>query len=152
MSFTDEYHAMSWMANNQIGRRNITETQKSYLLGKLYSSEKKIHGGNRKSETVKSSHQNDDLKNDQTEKPIRNKTASKIARDNNIGETTVCRAEQFSNAIDILSTIIPEIKNEILSGKVKMSRDKLNDLAIVAQSNPEHAKEQYPLFPAKSKL
>jgi len=34
--------AINWIINNQLGRRNLTELQKSYLRGKRYNTEKKV--------------------------------------------------------------------------------------------------------------
>ena len=55
-------HAVSkaLMIDNQLGRRNLTEGQMSYLRGERYKLEKQSHGGDRKSEE-KSSSQNDHL-------------------------------------------------------------------------------------------
>ena len=44
MSFNDKWAAFDWMYKNQLGRRNLTDAQKTYLLGKLYESRKHIHG------------------------------------------------------------------------------------------------------------
>ena len=53
MSFDSEYEAIAWMCNAQLGRRNITEAHRQYLLGKRYAAEKEIRGGDRKSEDQK---------------------------------------------------------------------------------------------------
>ncbi|MBQ4112268.1 MAG: hypothetical protein IJD38_05685, partial [Clostridia bacterium] len=53
MDFDSEYEAIAWMCNAQLGRRNITEANRQYLLGKRYAAEKEIRGGDRKSEDQK---------------------------------------------------------------------------------------------------
>ena len=38
--FEDKHEAMSWMCNNQLGRRNLMPENKKYLIGKRYDAEK----------------------------------------------------------------------------------------------------------------
>ena len=59
--FDSRYEALSWICKNQLGRRNLTPQQKKYLIGQRYKAEKEMHGGDRKSENVKSTDQNDPL-------------------------------------------------------------------------------------------
>lgn len=40
----------NWIINNQLGRRNVSINQRSYLIGKIYGETKNEHGGDRKSE------------------------------------------------------------------------------------------------------
>ena len=62
MDFESEEEAIAWICSSQLGRRNITEIHREYLIGKRYSKEKDIRGGDRKSEEAKSSVQNEHLK------------------------------------------------------------------------------------------
>ena len=65
MNFPDKWGAISWMCSNQLGRRNITNEQRTYLLGKLYEARKNTIGaadgfrGNQYTEVV--SPENQDL-------------------------------------------------------------------------------------------
>ncbi len=34
--FSDRYEVITWICKNQLGRRNLTEAQKKYLVGKQY--------------------------------------------------------------------------------------------------------------------
>jgi hypothetical protein len=44
--FADEFEVKEWMVINQLGRRNLTNEQKSYLIGKRYENEKQKQGSN----------------------------------------------------------------------------------------------------------
>src|SRR2546425_6224827 len=44
LSLPSREDAINWIINNQLGRRNLTEAQKSYLRGKRYQQEKKREG------------------------------------------------------------------------------------------------------------
>ena len=148
LSFPDEDYVISWMSNNQLGRRNITEAQKTYLLGKLYETEKKIHGGQGKNQY---SYEKGNLQSDETHHSAENtskphNTRKKIADEQGVSLWAVQKARDFSKSVDSLAVISPEIKTEILSGKVKIPKRELDDMALIAQSEPEIAIEQYKEF------
>lgn len=92
VSFEDEWAAIAWMCANQLGRRNISDVQRTVLLGELYKAKKNTQGGDRRSQNF-SNLQNGDLKK------FRNK-ASEIAHEQNVGENTVLRAERFVKGLD----------------------------------------------------
>lgn len=125
--FENRYEALAWICKNQLGRRNLTFQQKKYLIGKQYDSEKASHGGDRKSEEVKSSGQNAHLIADK-------KTAERIAEENGINEKTVRRAAQYSRAVDLADEVEPGIRKEILSGAIKAT-DK--EITALASADPE---------------
>ena len=70
--FADRYEAIIWICKNQLGRRNLTQEQKKYLVGKQYEAEKCSNGGDCKSTVAKSGAQNEHLIK-------RQKTCEKIA-------------------------------------------------------------------------
>ena len=86
--------------------RNISQEQRTYLLGKRYKGEKKQQGGTGI--------------NQHTEQSVQNahstKTAEIIAKQNNTNESTVRRNEKFADGIDKIAIVNPELKEEILSG------------------------------------
>ena len=125
--FENRYEALAWICKNQLGRRNLTFQQKKYLIGKQYDSEKASHGGDRKSEEVKSSGQKAHLIADK-------KTAERIAEENGINEKTVRRAAQYSRAGDLADEVEPGIRKEILSGAIKAT-DK--EITALASADPE---------------
>lgn len=125
--FENRHEALAWICKNQLGRRNLTFQQKKYLIGKQYDSEKASHGGDRKSEEVKSSGQKAHLIADK-------KTAERIAEENGINEKTVRRAAQYSRAVDLADEVEPGIRKEILSGAIKAT-DK--EITALASADPE---------------
>lgn len=119
--FNDRHEALAWICKNQLGRRNLIFQQKKYLIGKRYESEKASHGGDRKSNEVKSSSQVGNLI--PTEK-----TCEKIANEYGISKNSVLRAETFSKAVDIADEIDPGIRSDILAGKIKPTQDDVEAL------------------------
>ena len=74
---------------NQLGRRNLTDEQKTYLIGKQYEAQKQTHGGDRKS-------------TDQSEQMMKTPRgiADVIAKEHGVGSVSVSRAEKFAKGID----------------------------------------------------
>ena len=125
-SFDDRFSVLAWICKNQLGRRNLTPTQKKYLIGKQYEAEKASYGGDRKSEEAKSSCQIGNLISQQ-------KTCERIAGENGISSRSVCRAESFSKAVDIAEEVEPGIRSDILSGSIKATA---NDVQAIIQAAP----------------
>lgn len=100
---------------NQLGRRNITDEQKTVLIGEAYKTQKMTQGaqpGN--TNAKKQSHQNDDFVLMSGEK-----TKDVIARNFGVGASTVERAEHYVDGLNAAEEILPGIKEAILSGTVK---------------------------------
>lgn len=110
--FDSREDAIIWICKNQTGRRNISDEQRAYLLGKQYAAQKKVHG----SEKGGRGNQYTDVVSAQNEH-IPSRTVDKVAAEMGVGKETVKRAEKFANAVDILAQADPEIKPIILSGK-----------------------------------
>lgn len=89
------------MYRNQLGRRNLTDEQRTLLVGKMYEARKKSHGasdGFRGNQSV--SHQNGDL--------AKTRTKDAIAKELGISGTTVKRAERFAKGVDAIKAESPE--------------------------------------------
>lgn len=96
--FDDRDQAKIWIICNQLGRRNLSPEQKTYLIGIQYKLEKKEVGQPKK-----------ELGQDE---PIT--TAEKIAEQHHVSPATVKRAEKFAEAVDKLPE---EEKAKVLAGK-----------------------------------
>lgn len=99
-----ERAAKKWVIRNQLGRRNLTELQFSYYLGKLYEQEKRQ--GERTDLTSGNCCQK--LQADE-----------KLAKEHDVSPRTVRNAAAFSQAIDTIAASVPEAKAAILSGQVE---------------------------------
>ena len=108
MQFADKWAAFEWMYRKQLGRRNLTDEQRTYVIGKMYEARKHCHGGDRKS-----SPQNEDLPQ---------KTAEIIAKEAGVCRSTVERAEHFSQGVDAVRSVSPDAAQMILDGKTKVSK------------------------------
>ena len=117
MIFDSEYEAIAWMCSAQLGRRNITEANRQYLVGKRYDAEKNFWGGARRGKRTVSSGEFRHLK-----------TRESIAKDINETDTYVKYADLFAKGIDIAESIDPGIKHDILSGNIAHSKMEIYEL------------------------
>ncbi len=114
----DRAAAIAWICRNQLGRRNLTPEQKKYLIGKQYEAEKASRGYDGVSQMRDSKGQfHRSGQNDHTGNP--GKTRERIAKEHNVSDSYVRRAEAFSRGVDAADEILPGIREEILTGSIK---------------------------------
>lgn len=130
MEFPDKWAAIVWMCRNQLGRRNITDEQKTVLIGEAYRAQKLSVGNHAQHDTDGKylSRQNDDLGAKQI---IRTKDV--IAQKFNVAGSTVERAECFANGLDAAEKVSPGIREAVLSGEVKAPKALIADIRNVPE-------------------
>ena len=114
--FGSEEEAKDWMINHQLGRRNLNPDQLSYFRGLKYERMKKKRGGYDK---VLSSGQSGD------------KTSEVLAREFNVSDRTILRDAEFAKGIEIIARGNPQMKNDILLGRIKVKKSDVQTLAQV---------------------
>jgi len=124
MSFADKWEAFDWMYRKQLGRRNLTDEQKTFLLGKQYEARKHIVG-NRTSPRDKDGKfqciQNDNNGHN-------GRTVEEVAKENNVSPSYVSRAERFANGIESIQEEDPELADAILTAEKKVSKKDVEDI------------------------
>jgi ParB-like chromosome segregation protein Spo0J len=108
--------AINWIIDNQLGRRNLTDSQRSYLRGKRYNIEKKPHGGQIPGSIDQSDHS---LKTDE-----------KIAQEDKVGSATVRRDAKFAAAVDSLKEDAGhDFGKKLISEEIKLPKTDVIKLA-----------------------
>lgn len=114
----ESYEAVkSWMIINQLGRRNLTNEQRSYLRGLRYEREKGGHGGER------ASPQNGNMR-----------THEKLASEYKVSKNTILRDSEFARGIEKIGSVNPELKTQILTGKASVKK---SDLQLLGRQKDE---------------
>ena len=121
------------MCRNQLGRRNVTDEQRTYLIGEAYRAQKMTSGGDRRSEEF-SSLQNEDLK-------VAGKTKDVIAKQFNVGGSTVERASRFVEGLDAAETVSKGFKEAILTGTVKAPKNVIQGIRNIPEAKRSAAVE-----------
>lgn len=132
MEFADEWAAYDWMYRNQLGRRNVTDEQRTYMIGKMYEARKRTEAfkGNQHTSNFGGRQNGADQ--------IKGKTSIAIAKELGVGQRTVERAEKFAKGVDALHEVSPEAADKVLRGKAKVTK---GEVANIAGADPELQQE-----------
>jgi len=131
----DREEAINWIINNQLGRRNLTPEEISYLRGQRYKEEKKQG-------------QRTDLTYGQNgHKLEESKTAIKLAKEFKVGENTIKRDAIFAESVDKVVELVGDdeesqikVKQDILSRDAKITKKDTTQIAEIAKEDKEKAK------------
>ena len=133
--FEDKWEAFDWMYKNQLGRRNLTDEQKMFLIGKLYESRKHTHGG-------QIGNQNASKRTDQNDKSVSDNkqgwVVNQIAAEQGVSSATVKRSEAYAKGIEAIREREPELAESILKAEKKVPKIAVIE---VAKAEPEDRDE-----------
>ena len=136
--FSDRVEAIAWICAKQLGRRNISEEIRKYLIGRQFDAEKIIrrrridngetYGIHLSTETSAEQTITYDstpaVKNDSIALHTgtrKNPTADLIGDEHHISHSTVEKYSLYSRALDVIGQSAPSLQERILSGKCKLS-------------------------------
>ena len=136
MEFDCRESVIAWICANQLGRRNITEETRKFLIGMQYESEKLAHGlknaqgKNQYGEPVgEVSCAVSDSSAETLPSPSGHVTAQRIAQENQISGGTVLKYSMYTRALETIGQKAPEMVSKILSGRYKISHKNVVDLS-----------------------
>jgi len=122
--------AVNWIINTQLGRRNSTDEQKSYLRGKRYLGEKQVASDNLMRGDKPPKGHNDPSGN----------TAEKLAKDYDVAPKTIRRDAAFARAVDKIEQVAgPEAKKAILSGTLGATKKDVIAIAELPKAEQKKA-------------
>lgn len=118
-TFADRGEVINWIISKQLGRRNLTDEQKSYLRGKRYHAEKKPEGNPTGFNGRKERDGNGDV-------PQPLGTRGRLAREYGVGTTTISCDAKFATAVDAIAEKEgDEARQRILSGQSGLSKNEI---------------------------
>ena len=131
MDFADKWAAFEWMYRKQLGRRNLSDEQKAYMIGKMYEARKNTQGGDRGTavdpETGRftANGQNVHLRE---RRETRDGTSGEIGKDFGIDGKTVRRNEKFAKGVDAIREVSPAAAEKVLEGKSGVSKQTIAEM------------------------
>jgi len=134
MHFNYREEAIAWICANQLGRRNLTEESRKFLIGKQYESEKVVSKRiavfqHTQEDRTDLPYETFDPMTAPRETAPKKKTAAKIADEHHISHGTVEKYSLYCRAIEEISKKEPEMAAKILSGRYKISHEGVLELA-----------------------
>lgn len=130
MEFDCREAVIAWICANQLGRRNISEETRKYLIGVQYHTEKVV-ASKRNARGINQYSADDfvDVASDDFERQITHRTAERIADENHISHATVQKYAVYSKALDEIGQHEPKLVRKILSGAYKISHKNVVELS-----------------------
>jgi hypothetical protein len=110
MEFEDREDAKLWIIENQLARRDLTDTERKYCIGKVY---------NARLERNKNKHKYEG------EGRIREQLAEEVGK----SPATIFRLGEMAEALDTLGEVDKEIKDKILNEEIKPTYQEIKDIA-----------------------
>jgi methylase of polypeptide subunit release factors len=106
MEFDDESEAVQWVLHNQLARRNLTDEQRTLVLGRLYNQMKLAQGRPPKSKKKFAPFSGS------------NATSRYVASLHGVSYRTVWNAAEFAKVVDALAEIEPEAAARVVAGEL----------------------------------
>jgi N6-adenosine-specific RNA methylase IME4/DNA-binding protein H-NS len=125
INFNNESEVVEWIILLQLGRRNLTESQKSYLRGVRYENEKLKSG----------------LRTDLVQNLPKVDTAQKLANEYNVSERTIKNDANFSKGIDLIASVEPEKRFEILQETSELTKQEIQEFAKIPKQAENEIKK-----------
>ncbi len=133
MEFGSNEDAIAWICANQLGRRNISEETRKYLIGKRYEAEKIV--GLRKcgrgANQYTYEYIGDDEEIDEKASVVKYKTAQRLGQEYHVSPSTVKKYGRYSRALDRIQEKESDIVPGILSGQIKISHENVMEMSTM---------------------
>ena len=113
MEFEDDSQAVQWVLRNQLARRNLTDEQRTIVIGRYYNQLKRAP------------HRPTDKGDNLSLFPEFGKTSEHVAKVFGVNSRTVYRAAEFAKIVDELAEIEPEAAERIVAGELSDAKTKL---------------------------
>jgi hypothetical protein len=157
VSLKNRNEALQWIVDHQLGRRNLTDQQRAYYIGKDYLLNKLPHGD---ADRFTNPARGQSVTLGETSIPCQNPVVEAIAEKYDVSTRTVKRDAEFAQAVDQLPE---EEKEKVLSGQSGLSKQEVIEAAPkrcpscdrkarVGQEVPKSCHDCNALNPPKLKL
>jgi len=141
MTFDYKEEVIAWICNHQLGRRNVTEETRKFLIGKQYASEKVVNEKRNALGINQYTYSNPravvpaDPDKRKPSAPSGHKTAKRIGDKHHLAWNTVQKYGYYADAMEVIARKAPDVAARILSGQLKISHENLLQMAGLSPEN-----------------
>jgi len=136
--FANIDEAIDWINRNQLGRRNLTDEQRKYLIGKIYNQQKEKHGGSRGNQYAGKNSEVASCKSCNLPNTDNGRTINKLSKIAKVSPRAISTCSDFAEAVEKVREISPIAAQKILQGEIK---DAVTTLPQIAKKEPEKLPE-----------
>ena len=137
LDFPSRDAAIAWICANQLGRRNISEETRKYLIGKQYEAEKKVQRNRNGYNQYRPNPNITVGRGRPIDEESGRRTAARLGREYHVSGATVQKYAKYSAALDAIAQNAPELVPHILSGAYKIS---FENIVALSEMEPEELK------------
>lgn len=137
LDFPSRDAAIAWICANQLGRRNISEETRKYLIGKQYEAEKKVQRNRNGYNQYRPNPNITVGRGRPIDEESGRRTAARLGRKYHVSGATVQKYAKYSAALDTIEQNAPELVPHILSGAYKIS---FENIVALSEMEPEELK------------
>ena len=143
ISLRNREEAIAWICANQIGRRNISDVTRRYLIGKRYEMEKilGVHNARGINQYTKREPKPKIVTEHRFDETA-TVTAERLGREYRLSHAAISKYGVYANAIDSLSKTVPELTEKIITGQIKVSQDNAIKLSRLSPYKIRQMSEQ----------
>ena len=126
---------------NQLGRRNISEETRKYLIGMQYENEKVINARRNAKGVNQYSHKNEQSRprgRPSSQREDKGYTLDRVADDHHVSRGTVQKYARYATALETIRKKDQKLFPKILSGRYKISHENIVHLSTLS---PEEIKK-----------
>lgn len=134
LDFPSRDAAIAWICANQLGRRNISEETRKYLIGKQYEVEKKVQRNRNGYNQYRPNPNIAVGRGRPIDEESGRRTAARLGRKYHVSGATVQKYAKYSAALDTIEQNAPELVPHILSGAYKIS---FENIVALSEMEPE---------------
>lgn len=138
MYFESREEVIAWICANQLGRRNISEETRHFLIGMQYETQKLLAGRKKK----QGENPYDDVAPTNEDPRHRHVTAVRIAEENNVSFGTVQKYAIYSRATTAIQKKCPAFASLILSGRCKISHNNVVEISKLPSAEIEELRQR----------
>ena len=138
MYFESREDVIAWICANQLGRRNISEETRHFLIGMQYETQKLLAGRKKKS----GENPYDDVVPTNEDPRHRHVTAVRIAEENNVSFGTVQKYAIYSRAMTVIQKKNPAFASLVLSGRCKISHNNILEISKLPSAEIEELRQR----------
>lgn len=149
MEFECREAAIAWICANQLGRRNITEETRKFLIGMQYENEKVVTRVRNRLGRNQHSLEDEDVSEDMEGAAGRHWTAQRIAEENNVSAATVQKYAFYTRALEEIGRKEPRLVPKILSGQYKIAHKHVMEMAGLPASDLRRINQKIDRNPAQ---
>ncbi|MCR4719785.1 MAG: hypothetical protein K5768_09175 [Firmicutes bacterium] len=133
IAFECDEEVIAWICANQLGRRNISNETRRFLIGMQYETEKILQSKKNPNGLNQYSDSDDlapgDIEKMQGASVSTHKTAERIADENHVSTATVQKYAIYTRALETIGSKEPELVPKILSGRYKISHNNIVEMS-----------------------